>query len=131
MMMNWRGFGRKRSWRKFNVLPGYSPEETERNQKNIKHDSLWTGPRFEPEPPEYEAGVLTTRPRRSVPFSIVIRLWDGRPGFDSRYGKTFVFAASSCWQKVHLSSYRFITTPVLREEEEVEQHNGLWYMSKC
>jgi hypothetical protein len=38
MVMNWKGFGRKRSWPNFKVLSWYSPEGTEKN-----HDKPQTG----------------------------------------------------------------------------------------
>jgi hypothetical protein len=34
--------------------------------KHLSHDSLYPGRDLNPEPPEYVAGVLTTRPGRSV-----------------------------------------------------------------
>jgi hypothetical protein len=36
--------------------------------ENFNQHSCSSGPRFKPEPPEYEAGALTTLTRRSVPF---------------------------------------------------------------
>jgi hypothetical protein len=38
--------------------------------KNLSQDSRSPGRDLKPGPPEYEAGVLTTRPRRSVPLPI-------------------------------------------------------------
>jgi hypothetical protein len=42
------------------------PGVTEKNHV-IRQDSRSTGRNLNPGPPEYEAGVLTTRPRRSMP----------------------------------------------------------------
>jgi hypothetical protein len=42
------------------------PEGTEETTKNISQDSRFAGQVLNPEPPEYEAGVLTNRARRSV-----------------------------------------------------------------
>jgi hypothetical protein len=51
---------------KFKVLLfRHFPGGTEKNQ-NVSQHSLSPGRNLNPGPPEYEAGVLTTRPRRSV-----------------------------------------------------------------
>jgi hypothetical protein len=34
-MMNWKGFGRKRSWNNFNVISRNSPGKTEKNHEKI------------------------------------------------------------------------------------------------
>jgi hypothetical protein len=65
-MTNWKGFGVKRSWPNFNVLSRHSPGGTEKTTKNLSQDSWSLGRDLNPGPPEYGAGVLTTRPRRSV-----------------------------------------------------------------
>jgi hypothetical protein len=46
-MMNWKGFGRKRSWPNFKVLSRHSPGRTEENHEN-NQDSWLSGPTFEP-----------------------------------------------------------------------------------
>jgi hypothetical protein len=59
-MMNWKGFGRKRSWSKLKVLARHLPGETEENhEKTSRQDSRYSGPDLFPGPPEYEAGMLT------------------------------------------------------------------------
>jgi hypothetical protein len=58
MMMNWKRFGRKRLWSNFKVLSQHLPGGTEANHENFNQESLSPVPRFEPGPPEYEAGVL-------------------------------------------------------------------------
>jgi hypothetical protein len=64
MMLNWKQFGRKRLWPNFKVLSRHSPGGTEENHENLNQDSRGREPN--PGPPDYEVGVLTTRPRRSV-----------------------------------------------------------------
>jgi hypothetical protein len=59
MMMNLKVFGRKRPWPDFKVQSRHSPGGTEENHGHRDRKS-------NPAPPEYEVGVLTTRPRRSV-----------------------------------------------------------------
>jgi hypothetical protein len=58
--MNWKRFGRKRSWPNFKVLSRNSPGGTE---ETAKKTSIWIagrrGPDLNPGPPEYE-GVLAT-----------------------------------------------------------------------
>jgi hypothetical protein len=66
MMINRKGFGSKQSWPNFKVLFWHSPVETEKNHENLSQDSRSPRPRIEHVPPEYEAGLLTTRLRRSV-----------------------------------------------------------------
>jgi hypothetical protein len=39
MMMNWNGFGRKRSLPNFKILSRHSPGWTEENHKNLNQDS--------------------------------------------------------------------------------------------
>jgi hypothetical protein len=42
------------------------PGVTENNHENLDQDSRSPGRDLDPEPPEYEAGTLTDRPRCSV-----------------------------------------------------------------
>jgi hypothetical protein len=64
-VMNWKGCGRKRSWPNFKVLSQHLPDVLRKTMKTSISRSqdrdLNSGP------PEYEAGVLRTQPRRSVP----------------------------------------------------------------
>jgi hypothetical protein len=48
MMINYKGFGRKRLWPNFKVLYLRSPGGTEENHKNLYQDSMSPGPRLEP-----------------------------------------------------------------------------------
>jgi hypothetical protein len=56
----------KRSWPNFKVLSRHSTEGMRKTTKNLSQDSFSTGRNLNPRPSEYEAGVLTARPRRSV-----------------------------------------------------------------
>jgi hypothetical protein len=60
-MKNWKGFGRKRSWPNFKVLSQNLPGRTAGNHEKPQ-DSQSPGRDSNPEPPKYEAEVLTTRP---------------------------------------------------------------------
>jgi hypothetical protein len=73
-MKNWKGRVRKWSWPNLRQSR-HLHESTEKNNENIQ-DSRSPGLDLKPEPPEYEAGVLTTRPRRSV-MSIAEKLENG------------------------------------------------------
>jgi hypothetical protein len=64
-MMNWEGFGSKRSWPDFEIQSRHLPEWTG-DTRNPRQDSRSSGRDLNPGPPEYELGVVTTRPRRSV-----------------------------------------------------------------
>jgi hypothetical protein len=64
-MMNWKGFGRKRSWHNFKVLSQHSPGGTEENHEE-PHSSQPADRHLKLVSPEYEAGLLTTSPRRST-----------------------------------------------------------------
>jgi hypothetical protein len=61
---------KRRSSHMFKVLAGHSTGGTEESQETISQDSQSPGRDLNPEAPEYEAGVLTTRPRRSVTHHI-------------------------------------------------------------
>jgi hypothetical protein len=64
-MMYWKGCGRTRPW--FSVI--YYPDiflEGLRETQNLSQDSRSQDLDFNPGPSEYEAGLLTTQPRRSV-----------------------------------------------------------------
>jgi hypothetical protein len=63
-MMGWKWCGRKRLW-PFKVPSCHLPGGTEENHEKLQ-DNRPSGRDLYPEPPEYEAGVLTKLPRRSV-----------------------------------------------------------------
>jgi hypothetical protein len=65
-IVNWKGFGMKWSLYNFKVLSRISPGGTDVNTKNLIQDSRSAGQNLNLGPPEYKAGVLATRPRRSV-----------------------------------------------------------------
>jgi hypothetical protein len=66
MMINWKLFGRKRWWHNFKVLSRHSHGVTEEKHETSQSGQPVAGQESNTEPPEYEAGVLTTRPLRSV-----------------------------------------------------------------
>jgi hypothetical protein len=51
-------------WPNFKFLSRHVPRRTEVNHEEAQ-DSQFPGRDLNPEPPEYEAGVLTARPRHS------------------------------------------------------------------
>jgi hypothetical protein len=61
---NLEGSGRDRILRYY---PGMALEGLGKIRKNVSQDSRSLGRDLNAEPPEYEAGVLTTGPRRSMP----------------------------------------------------------------
>jgi hypothetical protein len=63
--MNLKGCVSKRMWSNFNVLSRTVVGETEENHDIISQDIRCSGRDMKPGPPEYEAGMLTTRPQRS------------------------------------------------------------------
>jgi hypothetical protein len=54
-------------WPNFRYYLGICLEGLRKTTKNLSQVSRSPGRDLNPGPPEYEAGVLTTRPRRSVP----------------------------------------------------------------
>jgi hypothetical protein len=64
--MSWKGFGRKWSRPNCRYYTGIRLEGLRKNHEKLSQDSRSPGRDLNPEPPEYEAGVLTTQPRRSV-----------------------------------------------------------------
>jgi hypothetical protein len=66
MMMNWKGFDKKRPWPNFKVLSGHLPGGTEQNLKNLNQYSWSPGRESNPGHLEYEVGELTTQSQRSV-----------------------------------------------------------------
>jgi hypothetical protein len=69
-MMNWKGFGRKRSWPNFKVLFPNSPGVTSEYHENFSYDSRSPGQDLKPGPPEYEEEVITIQLRRFVCFRL-------------------------------------------------------------
>jgi hypothetical protein len=64
--MNWKGCGRKRSWPNLRYYPDICLEGLRKKTKNLSQFIRSPGRDLNPGPPEYEAEVLTTRPRRSM-----------------------------------------------------------------
>jgi hypothetical protein len=65
-MMNWKGSGRKRSWPNLRNYPRICPEGLRITTKNLSQDSRSLGRDLNLGPPEYETGLLSTTPQRSV-----------------------------------------------------------------
>jgi hypothetical protein len=55
---------KKKRSSKFKVLSGIRLERLRKTIKDINSDSVYSGRDLSSVPPEYEAGVLTTPPRR-------------------------------------------------------------------
>jgi hypothetical protein len=72
-----RGCGRKWSWPNSRYYPGICLEGLRQITKNLGQDSRPSGRDLNPGPPEYEAGMLTTRPWRSVKTAIMINVREG------------------------------------------------------
>jgi hypothetical protein len=68
-MLNCKGFGRKRSWPNLRHYPGILVEGLREIIKNLSEDSRSQDRELNLRPPEYEAGVFTNQPRRSVRHS--------------------------------------------------------------
>jgi hypothetical protein len=66
--MNWKEFRRKRSWPNLRYCPGIRLNGLKKPTKNLSQDSRSSGQDLSPGPSEYEAVVLTARPRCSVQF---------------------------------------------------------------
>jgi hypothetical protein len=67
-MLNWKVFGRKRLWPNLKYYLDNCLERLRKTTINLSQDSLSLGRELNPEPPEYEAGVLAIRLRRSEKF---------------------------------------------------------------
>jgi hypothetical protein len=92
--MRWKGCGRKQSRSNFKVLSRHLPGGLRKTTNNFSQDSRSPGRNFNPGPPGREAGVLTTRPRRSV-CSCVIWGWTIGLLVASRTAATY-FNAKQC-----------------------------------
>jgi hypothetical protein len=64
--MKWKRFGRKRSWPNTKVLLRHHLESLRKTTKTLSHVSRSPGRNLNSGPPEYDAGMLTIRPRLSV-----------------------------------------------------------------
>jgi hypothetical protein len=60
--MNWKGYGRKRSWPNLRLFPIICLGELSKTTKNLNQNRQSPDRDLNPGPPEYEAVVLTTRP---------------------------------------------------------------------
>jgi hypothetical protein len=69
-MMNLKGFGRKPSWPNLRYYPGIRVVRLRKTTKPMSQGSRSPGRDLNPGPPEYEAVVLTTKPRRLVVIGV-------------------------------------------------------------
>jgi hypothetical protein len=65
-MIHWKGYGRKRSWPNLIYYPCICLEELSKTTKHLSQNSRSRGLNLNTRSPEYKAGMLTTRPRRSI-----------------------------------------------------------------
>jgi hypothetical protein len=65
-MLNWKGLRRKQPWPNFRYYPCFSLERLRKTTKTLSQYSRSPGRDLNPGPPKHEAGVFTTRPRRSA-----------------------------------------------------------------
>jgi hypothetical protein len=65
-------YGRKRSWPNLRFYPRICLEGLRKATKNLSQDNWSPGEDLKPGPPEYEAGMLTTR----LIFSVLIILFE-------------------------------------------------------
>jgi hypothetical protein len=84
--MNWKWYGRKRSWPNSRYYPGICLERLKKTMKTLSQDSRSPGRDLNPEPPEYEARVLTT-----LPWCLFLFLWDYYHSFIIRPWQWFDF----------------------------------------
>jgi hypothetical protein len=66
---------RKLSWPNLQWYPGIHVEELTKTTKNLNQDNWAPERNLKKGPPEYESGVLTTRPRRSMYYSVGLWEW--------------------------------------------------------
>jgi hypothetical protein len=64
--MNWKGDGRKRLWTNLSYYPCINLEGLRKTIKSLNQENRFPSRDLSPGPPEYEAGVLTTRPLHSI-----------------------------------------------------------------
>jgi hypothetical protein len=62
--MNGKGYSRKRSWPNLRYYPVIRLKGLKKTMKPLSRDSRSPGRDLNPVPPEYEAGVPSTRRRR-------------------------------------------------------------------
>jgi hypothetical protein len=74
--MNWKGCGRKRSWPSLRYYPSIFLQELRKTTKILSQDSWSLGRDLNPGLPEYEAGVLTTQPKRSINLDLKTSYYD-------------------------------------------------------
>jgi hypothetical protein len=73
--MNWEGHGRKCSWPNLSTIPAFTWGIGDKSRK--PQDTRSPGRYLNPGRPEYEVGMLTTRPRHlaKTPTSFIFRIF--------------------------------------------------------
>jgi hypothetical protein len=74
-MMNWEGCGSKRSLPNLRHYPSIRLEGLRKITKDMSQDGRSQDRYLKPGPPEYEVGMLTSRPRPSVLLFLCIRAY--------------------------------------------------------
>jgi hypothetical protein len=66
--MIWKGCGRKLPWPNLRNYPSIHLQWLRKAMKSLSHDSQFPGRDCNPQPREFEAGVLSARPRYAVEY---------------------------------------------------------------
>jgi hypothetical protein len=74
--MNWKEFGRQWSWPTLRYYPGIRLKGLTETTRNLSQDRSPVRD-FNPGSPEYESGVLTTRPRRLIKTHMMVTVSKG------------------------------------------------------
>jgi hypothetical protein len=70
-MVNWKGCEMKQSLPNLRYYPNICLKELRKTTKNFSQINRFQSRDFNPGPPEYEAGALTTRPDHSIRLKTV------------------------------------------------------------
>jgi hypothetical protein len=73
--MNLKGCGRKQSWPNLRYYPGIFLEGLRKTTKALSQDNRFPCQDLNSGPTEYEAGVLSTRPRRSARSRFALKVF--------------------------------------------------------
>jgi hypothetical protein len=71
--MNLKGFGRKRSWPNLRYYPGIRLKRVRKTSKTSIKIAGHRSRDLNPEPSEYEAGMLTTRTERNEAYPLLLK----------------------------------------------------------
>jgi hypothetical protein len=122
--MNWEGCGRKRSWTNLRYYARHLPGETEKNVENLSQDNRYPDWDLNPEHSEYEARVLSSRPRRSVEGVVVVTTpWRNAQSWEANTrAANQEFPLSSTEPKVSLSCSQKLAVGTHPESDESSPH---------